>query len=323
MLVSPTIKLQPTGAEMPQVGFGTWKHYGQKASDAVYEGLKVGYRLFDCACDYDNEKGCGAGLKRAIDEGIVKREEVWVVSKLWNTYHRKEHVREAVMRSLKDWGVSYFDIYYMHFPISLAFVPFETRYPPGWYYDGKAEVRLDPVPIRETWEALEELMDEGYIKHLGVSNMNSGLLMDLLSYARIKPSVLQVEIHPYNAQFRLVEYAHSLGIAVTGYSSFGPLGFRELNMKKALDTQPLFTHPLITALAASHACTPAQIVLRWATQRGIAVIPKSGTVRMMQDNMRNVEVHLSEEEMQEVGELDRGLRFNEPADDFAGCYIFC
>ncbi|KAJ2970579.1 hypothetical protein NUW54_g12698 [Trametes sanguinea] len=115
MLTSPTITLKPTGAEMPQIGFGTWKHYGEKATEAVYTGLKVGYRLIDCACDYGNEKECGEGLKRALEDGVVAREDVWVVSKLWNTFHRKERVREAVMRSLADWGVSYFDIYYVHF----------------------------------------------------------------------------------------------------------------------------------------------------------------------------------------------------------------
>ncbi|KZT06421.1 Aldo/keto reductase [Laetiporus sulphureus 93-53] len=322
MFISPTIKLQ-SGAEMPLVGFGTWKHDGDKAIEAVYEGVKEGYRLFDCACDYGNEKECGLGLKRALDEGIVKREEVWVASKLWNTFHHKEHVRAAVKKSLAEWGVDYFDLYYVHFPISLAYVPFETRYPPGWWVDGKSQVKLDPVPLRETWEALEACVDEGLIRHLGISNMTSALIMDLMSYARIKPSVLEVEIHPYNQQPRLIEYAHSIGLAVTAYSSFGPMGFRELKMPKALRTQLLFTHPVITRIAMRHGCTPAQVILRWATQRNIAVIPKSDTAAMMEENMRNVETHLLEEDMHSIAQLHMGLRFNDPIDDFPGCYIFC
>ncbi|KAH9892557.1 D-xylose reductase [Cubamyces lactineus] len=322
MLTSPTITLKPTGAQMPQIGFGTWKHYGSKATDAVYTGLKVGYRLLDCACDYGNEKECGRGLKRAIDDGVVAREDVWVVSKLWNTFHRKEHVREAVMRSLSDWGVSYFDIYYVHFPISLAYVPPDTRYPPGWFFDGKSQVKHDPVPLRETWEALEQLVDEGYIRHLGVSNVCSALLMDLLSYARHRPSVLQIEIHPYNAQLRAVQYAQEQGIAVTAYSSFGPLGFRELNTPKSLRTPPLFGHPTVTAVAHAHGCTPAQTVLRWATQRGLAVIPKSDTEQQMRENLLSAEITLTEEERAVITGLDVGLRFNDPADDFQGCHIF-
>ncbi|KAI8993042.1 D-xylose reductase [Trametes punicea] len=322
VLTPPTITLQADGALMPQIGFGTWKHYGHKATEAVYTGLKVGYRLIDCACDYGNEKECGEGLKRAVEDGVVAREDVWVVSKLWNTFHRKEHVREAVMRSLSDWGVSYFDIYYVHFPISLAYVPPDIRYPPGWYYDGKSQIKHDPVPLRETWEALEDLVDEGYIRHLGVSNVCSALLMDLLSYARHRPSALQIEIHPYNAQPRAVQYAHEQGIAVTAYSSFGPLGFRELNSPKSLRTQALFTHPAITSIAEAHRRTPAQVVLRWAMQRGLAVIPKSDTEQQMKENLQSAEVKLSEQEMSVISGLDVGLRFNDPADDFEGCRIF-
>ncbi|TFK93758.1 Aldo/keto reductase [Polyporus arcularius HHB13444] len=318
---SPVVWLRD-GAEFPQIGMGTWKHNGEKASEAVYNGLKNGYRLIDGACDYGNEKECGEGLRRAIVHDIVTRDEVWVVSKLWNTFHRKEHVKEAVLRSLHDWGVSYFDLYYVHFPISLQYVSPDERYPPGWFVDGKSKVEHDPVPFRETWEALEALVDLGLIKHLGVSNMCSALLMDLMSYARIKPSVLQIEIHPYNVQERAVQYARSQGLEVTGYSSFGPLGFRELNMPKALHAQPLFTHPMITTLAEAHDATPAQIVLRWATQRGICVIPKSDTLQQMGENLASAKIKLTEEEMNAISGLNLGLRFNDPADDFEGCHIF-
>ncbi|KAI0745797.1 Aldo/keto reductase [Earliella scabrosa] len=321
MPYSPTIWLRD-GAEMPQIGMGTWKHNGEKATEAVYAGLKVGYRLIDGACDYGNEKDCGEGLRRAIVHDVVTREDVWVVSKLWNTFHRREHVVEAVKRSLHDWGVSYFDIYYVHFPISLAYVSPDERYPPGWFFDGKSEVKHDPVPLRETWQALEELVDRGYIKHLGVSNMSSSLLMDLLSYARIKPSVLQIEVHPYNVQERAVQYAKSQGIEVTAYSSFGPLGFRELNTPKSLRAQPLFAHPIITSIADAHGASPAQVVLRWATQRGLAVIPKSNTEQQMRENLESAKLKLTEEEMKAISGLDIGLRFNDPADDFAGCHIF-
>ncbi|KAI0630332.1 D-xylose reductase [Trametes polyzona] len=315
MSSSPVITLKSSGAQLPQIGFGTWKHYGDKATEAVYTGLKEGFRLIDGACDYDNEKECGEGLRRAIADDVVSRDQVWVVSKLWNTFHRKEYVREAVLRSLSDWGVSYFDIYYVHFPISLAYVSPDTRYPPGWFFDGKSEVKHDPVPLRETWEALEQLVDEGYIRHLGVSNMCSALLMDLLSYARHRPSVLQIEIHPYNAQPRAVQYAHEQGIAVTAYSSFGPLGFRELNTPKSLRTPPLFTHETVTAIAAAHGRTPAQVVLRWATQRGLAVIPKSNTVQQMRENLASADFALTEQEMAAITGLDVGLRFNDPADN--------
>lgn len=321
MLSSPTLRLRD-GSELPQIGMGTWKHNGERATTAVYNGLKVGYRLIDGACDYGNEKECGEGLKRAIADGVVCREDVWVVSKLWNTFHRKEHVKEAVMRSLSDWGVSYFNLYYVHFPISLKYISPAERYPPGWYVDGKSKVEHDPVPFRDTWEALEELVDLGLIKHLGVSNMCSALLMDMMSYARVKPSVLQIEIHPYNVQERAVQYARMQGLQVTAYSSFGPLGFRELNTPKSLRTQQLFTHPTVTAIAVVHNATPAQVVLRWATQRGLAIIPKSDREQQMRENLESIKIMLTEKEMQTLSGLDVGLRFNDPADDFEGCFIF-
>ncbi|GJE89780.1 aldo/keto reductase [Phanerochaete sordida] len=321
MLSSPSLRLRD-GAEFPQIGMGTWKHNGEKAINAVYTGLQVGYRLIDGACDYGNEKECGEGLRRALADGFVRREDVWVVSKLWNTFHHKENVKEAVQRSLSDWGVSYFDLYYVHFPISLKYVSPAERYPPGWYVDGKSKVEHDPAPFRETWEALEELVDLGLIKHLGVSNMCSALLMDLMSYARIKPSVIQIEIHPYNVQERAVQYAHSQGLQVTAYSSFGPLGFRELHTPKSLRTQPLFTHSTVTAIALAHGATPAQIILRWATQRGLAIIPKSDTEQQMRENLESARITLSEAEMQAISGLNVGLRFNDPADDFEGCHIF-
>ncbi|EPQ57999.1 NADPH-dependent D-xylose reductase [Gloeophyllum trabeum ATCC 11539] len=349
VFISPSITLYPSGAELPQIGFGTWKHVGPQATEAVYSALKVGYRLIDCAADYANEAACGAGLRKAIDENIVSRSDVWVVSKLWNTFHHKQHVREAVLKSLKDWGVEYFDLYYVHFPISLAYVSTKERYPPGWFFDDKqTQVIQDPVPLYETWRALEELVDEGLIRHLGISNMSSVIVTDLLSYARIKPEVLQVEIHPYNAQPKLLGYARTQMLAVTAYSSFGPLGFRALNMPKALDAQPLFTHPVITEIAANHhdhskglngkvhkSATPAQVILKWALQRGLAVIPKSDDRLRMEENIRvglgvgGTEGEsseggfvLSNEEMERISRLDIGLRFNDPSDDF-GCYIFC
>ena len=121
-----------SGDRMPAIGLGLWKIPTDVCSDVVYNALKEGYRCLDSACDYGNEAEVGQGIKRAIDEGVVKREELWITSKLWNTYHRKEHVREACVRTLKDLKLEYLDLYLVHFPIALKFVPFEKRYPPGW-----------------------------------------------------------------------------------------------------------------------------------------------------------------------------------------------
>jgi D-xylose reductase len=132
---------------LPAVGLGLWKIPNEACEQVVYDAIKVGYRCLDSACDYGNEKEVGRGIKKALDEGAVKREQLWVTSKLWNTYHRKEHVRAACLRSLSDLGLEYLDLYLVHFPIALKFVPFEERYPPEWNFTEKPGMIEDNVPF--------------------------------------------------------------------------------------------------------------------------------------------------------------------------------
>jgi D-xylose reductase len=123
---------------MPAVGLGLWKLPNLDCQRIVYNAIKTGYRLLDSAAIYENEKEVGLGIKQALEEGAVKRDDLFVTSKLWNTYHRKEHVRDACLKTLTDLGLEYLDLYLVHFPIALKFVPFEKRYPPGWIYDPEA-----------------------------------------------------------------------------------------------------------------------------------------------------------------------------------------
>ena len=163
--------------------------------DTVLSAIRAGYRCLDSACDYGNEEATGRGIQQALKQGVVRRQELFVASKLWNTYHRKEHVRQACERTLRDLQVDYLDLYYVHFPIALKFVDFETRYPPEWLHDPAAarpRMVADEVPFRETWEAMEDLVRAGLVRNIGVCNMQSAMLRDLLSYAAIKPAALQV-----------------------------------------------------------------------------------------------------------------------------------
>lgn len=161
--------------EIPALGLGTWKIPKDIVETVVYESIRdCGVRHLDCACDYGNEIEVGNGIKRAIEEGIVKREDLWITSKLWNTYHKKEHVQMACQKSLTDLQLSYFDLYLIHFPIAQRFVPIETRYPPEWIYDPTAsnpKIELDLTPYAETWKAMEELVRAGLTKHIGVCNL--------------------------------------------------------------------------------------------------------------------------------------------------------
>ncbi|OJJ47800.1 hypothetical protein ASPZODRAFT_131375 [Penicilliopsis zonata CBS 506.65] len=307
---TPSIKLS-SGYEMPLVGFGLWKVNNDTCADQVYNAIKTGYRCFDGACDYGNEVEAGQGVARAIQEGIVKREDLFIVSKLWNSFHDGDRVEPIARKQLADWGIDYFDLYIVHFPIALKYVDPSVRYPPSWTSEDD-KLELSNASIQETWTAMETLVDKKLARSIGVSNFSAQLVMDLLRYARIRPATLQIEHHPYLTQTRLVEYAQKEGIAVTAYSSFGPLSFLELDLKDAHSTPLLFEHPVITEIATKHDRTPAQVLLRWSTQRNIAVIPKSNNPTRLAQNLDVTSFDLEAGEIEAIAALDKNLRFNDP-----------
>ncbi|KAK9474997.1 NADP-dependent oxidoreductase domain-containing protein [Dipodascopsis tothii] len=317
------ITLSTTAAKMPQVGFGLWKVPTSICADTVYNAIKSGYRLFDGAQDYGNEKEAGEGVRRAISDGLVKREELFITSKLWNTFHSKEHVLRMTKKSLDDWGLSYFDLWLIHFPIAQKYVDPAERYPPNLLYDvEKNTMEFEDVSIQETWTEMEKAVELGYAKNIGVSNFQGALLLDLLRYAKIPPAVLQVEHHPYLTQEPLIQLAKKKGIAVTAYSSFGPQSFLELAHPAAQKVGLLLESDLVTKIATAHGKTTAQVLLRWATQRGLAVIPKSNNPGRLAENLNHTDFDLTEDELKSISALNVGLRFNNPADWPGEIYIF-
>lgn len=313
----PTTLRLANGAEMPLVGLGLWKISNDDAPRIVEQAVADGYRHLDSACDYGNEAAVGAGLANVLQRGSVHREQLWVTSKLWNTYHAREHVRPAAERTLRDLGLDYLDLYLIHFPIPLAFVPFEDRYPPSFFADPSHPERgMNPVrvPVAETWGAMEELVIAGLVRHIGVSNFGVSLLRDLLSYAAIRPAVLQVELHPFLAQEKLLRFCREEKISVTGYSPLGAGSYVPLGMAKADDS--VLAQPIVGQIAARHKKTPAQIVLRWGVQRGTAVIPKTSRPERLRENLAIFDFELTSEEMQSITALDRHQRYNDPG-------VFC
>ena len=303
------------GDAMPAIGLGLWKVGPSAAPALVEQAIRAGYRHLDSACDYGNEEAVGAGLRAALAAGVCRREDLWITSKLWNTYHAPEHVRPALERSLRDLGLDYLDLYLVHFPIALEFVPFDERYPPGWFYDPeRPELGMKPVrvPLAETWGAMEQLVAAGLVRNIGVCNYNCALLRDLLSYAEIRPAVLQVELHPYLGQEKLVRFCREQGIAVTGFSPLGALSYVPLAMAEQRDS--VLDEPAVRAAAARHGKTPAQVVLRWGVQRSTAVIPKTSRLERLSENLAIFDFELSDDEMQAISRLDQRRRFNDPGD---------
>jgi len=301
----------------PTIGLGLWKVARSAAPALVEEAIRVGYRHIDLACDYGNEVEAGQGIRAALEKGLCRREDLWITSKLWNTYHEPQHVRPAVERTLHDLGLGQLDLYLVHFPIALKYVPFETRYPPEWIHDPTArEPRMEPiaVPLADTWRAMEDLVSSGLVRRIGLCNSSVALIRDLLATARIRPAVLQVELHPFLTQEKLLRFCREASIAVTAFSPLGAPSYVTLGM--ATTAESVLEHPVVTGIAAAVGRTPAQVVLRWGMQRGTAVIPKTSRPERLRENLAAREFSLSEEQMQAISALDRGRRFNDPG-------IFC
>lgn len=226
-------------------------------------------------------------------------------------------MEQICRKQLADWGLDYFDLFLIHFPIALPYVDPSVRYPPGWTDESGETVRAAPVPLQATWQAMEALTSKGsnstnLVRSIGVSNYDGGLLLDLLRYARVQPATLQIEHHPYLVQQQLLDLCKQESITVTAYSSFGPQSFIELDVKTAKNAKPLFENDVVAKVARQHGKTTAQVLLRWATQRGIAVLPKSNDPKRLAQNLDACSFDLSKEEIEEISRLDRGLRFNDP-----------
>lgn len=291
--------------------FGFWKVPKDVCAEVCYQSIVSGYRRLDCACDYGNEVEVGQGIVRAIKEGVCSREDLFITSKLWNTYHKPEHVSLALKRTLEELQLSYLDEYLIHFPISMEFVPFEKKYPPEWTnLDGK--MVLVPNDMGATWKAMEELVDHGLTKTIGVCNFSTQLLRQIFSTCRIRPSTLQVELHPENSQEKLIRFAHESGMKVTAFSTLAAASYIELNM--ATDSDVLMKQNVLTDIASSKGKTPAQVLIRWAVQRNTFPITKTCKVERMKENRNVMDFELTEEEMATINGLNRNRRYNDPGD---------
>ena len=302
-----------TGVEIPSVGLGFWKVDKPLVANIVQDAIRVGYRHLDCACDYGNEAEVGDGLTAAIESGLCTRDELWITSKLWNTYHQAEHVEPALRRTLADLKLDYLDLYLIHFPIATKFVPFEHRYPPEWIFDPNAvdpKIEYVPVSMQETWQAMEGLVESGLVKNIGLCNVNCQLLREMLTYTKIRPSVLQLESHPQLTQEKLIRFCHEQEIAVTAFSPLGAESYYSLNM--AQKDESILQQPEVKQIADETGKTTAQVVLRWGVQRGTAIVPKTTKLERLKENFAIFDFELSPTQMEQISALNKDRRFNDP-----------
>ena len=306
---------------IPSIGFGLWKIANENCANVVYEAVKQGYRHFDSASDYGNEKEVGMGLKRAMEDGLCTREELWITSKLWNTFHHPDHVPAALQRSLEDLQLDYLDLYLIHFPIALEFIPFEERYPPEWFFapeEINPQMKLARVPLADTWKAMENLKIKESVQNIGVCNYSTGLLHDLMNYCQTPPDLLQIESHPYLCQENLIRLAKQYGLKVTAFSPLGSLSYVELEM--AEQNESILDQEIVRVISKRLGCSPAQTVLRWGIQRGNSVVAKSVNANRMAENLASSLIELTDEDMMAITNLDRGRRFNDPGNFCEGAF---
>jgi len=288
------------GDEMPTLGLGTWKSDKGEVGKAVKIAINKGYRHIDCAAIYGNEAEIGEALSEIFKEGKVKREDLWITSKLWNDAHKKEDVIPALKITLKDLQLEYLDLYLIHWPV--AFIP-------GIGFPDKDEqfLSLEDVPIIETWNSMLGAKKLGLTKHIGVANFSIPKLKKLIQETEVIPEMNQVELHPYLQQNELVEFCKKHGIHLTAFS---PLGSGDRNeAMKAQDEPSLLENKVIKEIAKKHASTPAQVLIKWSVSRGTAVIPKSVNKGRIIENLKSISVNLDEEDLKKIANLNEHFRY--------------
>jgi alcohol dehydrogenase (NADP+) len=260
------------GDQLPALGLGTWKAEPGQVGQAVQAAIRLGYRHIDCAKIYGNEAEIGAALAEMFARGEVRRDELWITSKLWNDAHQPSHVLPTLQQTLSHLQLEYLDLY-----------------------------------LVDTWRAMQDVHRQGLTRHIGVANFTRRKLQLLMDQGGQAPEVNQLELHPYLQQWPMLEFCQQHHILLTGYAPLGSAG-RPEHLKPA-DEPILLQDPTILSIAARHGVTPAQVLIQWGIARGVSVIPKSVRPERLAENFAAARVQLTGDDLQQIKGLERHRRY--------------
>lgn len=253
------------GVEIPQLGFGVYQIPLEETAEAVYQAIKVGYRLIDTATIYGNERETGQGIKRAIDEGLVRREDLFVTSKLFILQAPEEKATETIEQSLNVMGLEYLDLYLIHQPYG---------------------------EIYGAWRALVAGQKSGKLRAIGISNFKSSKMIEFVGLNEVTPQINQIEVNPWNQRIEDQEWHEKYGVQVEAWAPF------------AEGRHDLFTNPILAEIGRQFGKSIGQVVLRWLIQRGIVALAKSVRPERMAENIDIFDFELSSEDVEKITALD-------------------
>lgn len=294
-----------TGDKMPAIGLGTFgsDHVDNNTvAEAVKEAIRLGYRHIDCASVYGNEKEIGEALKEIFAEGIVKREDLWITSKVWNDMHSEGDVTKSCEQSLKDLGLDYLDLYLVHWP-------FPNFHPKGCSVDSRSPLSKPYIHenFMRTWHEMESLVNKKLVRNIGTSNITIPKMKLILKDCIIKPAASELEMHPLFQQQELFDYLRANNIQPIGFSPIGSPARpeRDRTAEDLVDIED----PILVKIAKRLNVHPAVVCIKWAVQRGQIPIPFSSKVRNLYSNLKSVtENPLTEQEMKEMSGIDKNNR---------------
>ena len=306
----PTLDLND-GRKIPILGLGCMEFVNDKTlmRDTVYEAIRLGYRHFDTAYIYGTEQLVGEGIKKAIAEGLVKREEIFVTTKIWIFNLRRDDLIAQANESNNNLGLGYIDLLLIHGAFAVNKPDPKLVFPANLFprkADGSVDVDLDFDVIKEGWPVMEEVVRLGIVKSIGVSNWPVFMLEQVCASASIQPAVNQIECNPFFQQKEIVECCKKNGIIVTAYSPFGGTPPSDTESNRAKNRPVLWHDPTITAIAEKHGKTVSQILLKFHVARDVTVIPKTIKKERLIENSNIFDFELDEEDTEKLNALDAG-----------------